>query len=592
MPKAANNKSKTKQQDSVQCTVDIRQTSTQNQQFFDSLAPNYIHCEDTISMLTAILPTKFRNKSCTIDNETTLVKWTSISTKNGKGILRISKNNIEQEVQAYEKKIPLIEPFHWMKYNERPTMPFFWSTQKPSILDAENQAYIDVLGSSLVSKLTKLYNSPHFCKFYGCFRTVLTNFRFNLHEDLEDLRFTQWFWEKVDKEEFTIHVYEKNSGRKLTLEELKSLLKPDDEYLENSDDDTDNSDSDSDRSTSTSGSGSTESTQLTQKEEHLETITTHQSQTFIELEEADFDNKSTDSTPIFLNRKSTRNSTQSSNFSNVSFTDDYEIYVDLPNMPAVIMYAETCHGTMDELLSQTSYSPVSSSEKEAIWSAWIFQVCMALCQLQGGLRLTHNDLHTNNVMWKETTEEYLYYMDNSNRVWKVPTYGRIFTIIDYGRAIFTINSFFCISSDYQDGRNAHGQYNFGPLEDPDEPKVYPNKSFDLCRLSCSLLRGLFPYNPAEKENGKVITKERGWIVKETNHSLFNLLWSWLRDDDGANILELQDGNEKYPGFDLYIEIAHSVHSAVPQQQLAHPAFKSFLLSTPLPKNIQYIKVPI
>jgi hypothetical protein len=255
------------------------------------------------------------------------------------------------------------------------------------------------------------------------------------------------------------------------------------------------------------------------------------------------------------------------------------------------MYAETCQGTMDELLNYSEYAPINTPEKELLWSAWTFQVIAALCQLQGGLRLTHNDLHTNNVLWKETTEEFLWYKDSLDRVWKVPTFGRIFTIIDYGRAIFSINNFFCISSDYQDGRNAAGQYNFGPLEDPDEPKIMPNKSFDLSRLSCSLVRGLFPYNPEAKENPKVLTKEKGWAMYETNHPLFNLLWSWLRGDNGANVLEMQDGSEKYPGFDMYIEIAKQVHGAIPHMQLSHPAMKGFMVKE-LPKGMKAITIPL
>jgi len=583
----------------MKINVDIRETTTVNQPFFDSISKFASCCEDTISLLVAILPTKFRGKACTIDTNSNLIKWTPLSANECQGMLQIHKGSEDVVVAAYQKKIPLIEPFHWMKHKERPNMPFIWQFQTALILDPENQAYIDALGSSLVSKLKNQYNSPHFCEFYGCFRGVIETFKYNLEEDFEDMRFTNWFWEAFDKKEYNIHIIEKSTGKELTLEEIKTILKPDDEFLEDSDSDEDESESE-DESDSESESEKSESppvrkTYKTEKADSdsesvlsfVEIIEAPISQD-IGLEETDLSDEPLDSTILFLNKKA---ESVSSDETDTSFIDEFDIYVDLPGMPAVVMYSETCQGTMDELLSESEYAPVNTPEKEKIWSAWIFQVIAALCQLQGGLRLTHNDLHTNNVLWKETKEEFLWYKDTLDRVWKVPTYGRIFTIIDYGRAIFSINNFFCISSDYQDGRNAAGQYNFGPLEDPDEPRVMPNKSFDLSRLSCSLVRGLFPYNPEAKENPKVLTKEKGWNMYETNHPLFNLLWSWLRGDNGSNILETQDGSEKYPGFDMYIEIAKQVHGAVPNAQLSHPAMKGFIAKE-LPKGLKPITIPV
>ena len=49
--------------------------------------------------------------------------------------------------------------------------------------------------------------------------------------------------------------------------------------------------------------------------------------------------------------------------------------------------------------------------------------------------LTHNDLHTNNVMFKKTDKMYLYYR-YQDKFYKVPTFGRIYKIIDFGRAIY------------------------------------------------------------------------------------------------------------------------------------------------------------
>ena len=542
------------------CNLDICETRKTHNLFFEGL--EFKSCEDTISMLTAILPTKLRGKECTIDSGYTLLKWAPSKPDSNIGLLTVKSGSEEKTISVYQKIIPLIDPFQWLKYNEKPNLPFLWKNQNKKILDPENQAYIDVLGSSLVSKLNAMYNSPHFCKFYGCFRAVADKYKYDLDEDLDDIRFTSWFWNSIDKKDFVLHMIEKSSGRSLSLDEIKSILKPDEEYLENSD--------------------SEESETESECESDNVSVSTN-----VEIEEVSLDSMSVESETMVLTKK--KADSLNSDSSDSSLCDVYDVFIELHQMPIVVMYIEKCEGTIDELLN-TNNAPIGSKDDELIWTAWVFQIIAALCQLQGDLKLTHNDLHTNNILWKKTDEEFLFYKDTSGKCYKVPTYGRIFTIIDYGRAIFSINNFYCISSDYQDGNNAAGQYNFGPLEDPDEPKVFPNKSFDLSRLSCSLVRGLFPYNPAPRKNGRVLTKEKGWEVIETNHPLFNLLWTWLRSETGENILEKKDGREKYPGFDLYIEIAHHVKGAVPRIQLTHSCMSIFKVSE-LP-NCKPIIIPV
>ena len=139
-----------------------------------------------------------------------------------------------------------------------------------------------------------------------------------------------------------------------------------------------------------------------------------------------------------------------------------------------------------------------------------------------------------------------------------------------------------ISSDYDDGHDAFGMYNFGPIEDETQPRVHPNRSFDLCRLACSLLRGLFPVNPVSKEKGMILTKEGSWEVRETSQAVFNLVWGWLKTKDGKNCLETESGEEKFPGFDLYSYIAANVHSAVPRDQITKQCFRKFMVQGAVP----------
>jgi hypothetical protein len=188
---------------------------------------------------------------------------------------------------------------------------------------------------------------------------------------------------------------------------------------------------------------------------------------------------------------------------------------------------------------------------------------------------THNDLHTNNIVWIKTEQEFLYYTRQSGEVFKVPTYGKLFRIIDFGRAIFRINDQLFFSDDFKSGNDADGQYCFKPLSTKVSVEIPPNPSFDLSRLAVSLFDALFPEAPADKEGGVTLSSEEGLDVEETVSPLYNVLWSWMIDDDGCNVLVEPSGDERFPDFDLYKHIAANVHGAIPAHQFSKPAFDRF-----------------
>jgi hypothetical protein len=109
----------------------------------------------------------------------------------------------------------------------------------------------------------------------------------------------------------------------------------------------------------------------------------------------------------------------------------------------------------------------------------------------------------------------------------------------------------------------------------------------LCRLSVSILEGIFGVVPEDKENGVVLSSEIDRMQNEPVSELYNLLWSWLIDSDGRNVLWNADGSERYPGFDLYTVIAQKVKGAVPREQLDKDIFKQFALSTEMPEQKFY-----
>ena len=186
---------------------------------------------------------------------------------------------------------------------------------------------------------------------------------------------------------------------------------------------------------------------------------------------------------------------------------------------------------------------------------------MTLIVYQKLFDFTHNDLHTNNIMYQKTEKKYLYYKYN-NRHYRVPTYGKIYKIIDFGRAIYKFKGKLICSDSFHTKGDAATQYNCEPFFNKKKPRLEPNFSFDLCRLACSL----FDYFIEELDEQKT-----------TNDPIAKIITTWCTDDKGRNILYKTNGDERYPDFKLYKMIARTVHNHTPQTQVSHPIFGKFLI---------------
>lgn len=410
------------------------------------------------------------------------------------------------------------------------------------IHDPHNQAYVDGVACYMLSKFREADHSPHFSLFYGAYLAIAKEYYYNITEDFSEIRFDSWFWKKQKEGIFRLLGFQGDEP-----------MKSDDPLIEAPEDLCSDSESDSDNSTMTSKSTG---------------------------ELHDGDNASNGSGSLHSASITTASDRTDESEYSEEFGKEYKFFAALSEFPTMLMFLESNTDTMDSLLEEDNPNmdaEIGTKEWEDRWTAWLFQVIVALCQIQSLWAMTHNDLHSNNILWVPTDKEYLYYKTNDGRKWKVPTYGKLFRIIDFGRAIYTHNGTLCISDDYWPENEAGTQYNFGPLYDPKEPRSYPNPSFDLCRLSVSIIEALFLENPpADKEGGEVMSSEDGRVQKETVSELFNVMWSWLIDDDGRNVLWETDQSERYPGFDLYCVIAQKVKGAVPREQLDKPIFSKFV----------------
>ena len=116
------------------------------------------------------------------------------------------------------------------------------------------------------------------------------------------------------------------------------------------------------------------------------------------------------------------------------------------------------------------------------WKSILFQICFGLAVAQKKYNFVHNDLHSSNIMFKNTNLEYIYF-NFKGKYFKVPTFGKITKIIDFGRATFNVNDKIFFSDVFKKNGDAEGQYSYPYTNSLDKCKIKPNKSFDLSRLS-------------------------------------------------------------------------------------------------------------
>jgi hypothetical protein len=430
--------------------------------------------------------------------------------------------------------------------------------------DPHNQAYVDAVACYMLSKFREADHSPHFSLFYGSYLAIAKDYYYNITEEFHDLRFEGWFWRKQAQGQFRLVAFRGEEA----VDETDSLMEAPEDISENT----------SRASSHYSSSGASDVSELYAGEGAGagETASLHSASITTASESSSASGSESGS-----GSGSGSESTSDSEWSEDGDYPDNEtkVFAALSEFPTMMIFLESNRDTMDSLMENPEEvgAEPGTPEWETRWSAWLFQVAAALCQIQSLWAMTHNDLHGNNILWSPTDKEFFFYRSQDGKMWKVPTYGKVFRIIDFGRAIYTHNNTLCISDDYLPDNEAGSQYNFGPIYDPTKPRSYPNPSFDLSRLSVSILEALFEEIPEDREGGGVLSEEIDRKQMETVSDLYNLLWGWLIDNEGRNILWDGDQSERYPGFDLYTVIAQKVKGAIPREQLEKAPFSGFIV---------------
>jgi len=250
---------------------------------------------------------------------------------------------------------------------------------------------------------------------------------------------------------------------------------------------------------------------------------------------------------MYVDSDSDNESDNDSDIESISTSRDDYVAV-LKHTPLQLLFMEKLEGTLEDIIKDPEISNLSNLLKSCL-----FQISFSLSYLQKHYQFTHNDLHINNIMYKTTDRKFLYYKFN-NIYFQVPTYGKIFKIIDFGRSIFTFKNKTFMNDVFSKYGEAGGQYYY-----PEQVKfikekiskdkiIKPNYHFDLCRLSMTILEDL---------------------TDDIDKDLFDLFNKMCIDCNKNNFRDMSDN------FSLYVSIAKNATNALPVNIIQNKLFSSY-----------------
>ena len=481
-----------------------------------------------------------------------------------------SNNNINKKI--FFKYSPLIDPTKYMigKYNTKDSsynilnLPNFLNKEDKTInnkvFDPNNSAYSDGFFSYLSSLLLNYYGFLNGIDYYGSFLAIKNDFLVEIDEDLEYLDDSDYFHENVNKRfkiietQYTKNIFSNTKKNKQKINIINEEINIETEELDLNIENIENIENINEITLE----------ELSNKMMKIENNETNETNEKYKKHKKtnDLDSVNSSCSSRYSNTESSNeeNSVQEDNSEENSSTSsesscEEEIFATIDKFPVQTIALECCEDTLDNYI-------INNKIKDPEYESIVLQILFMLITYQKVFDFTHNDLHTNNIVYNKTDKKFLYYKFN-NVHYKVPTFGKIYKIIDFGRAIYRFKGQLICSDSYAPEGDAATQYNCEPYFNENKARLDPNYSFDLCRLGCSL----FDYFIQDIDD-----------IKKLRSPIKKLMIEWVFDDKNKNILYKNDGEERYPDFKLYKMIARTVHNHTPQKVLKKEVFEKYQIA--------------
>ena len=484
----------------------------------------------------------------------------------------------EHDDTVFIKILPLLNVIHYLtgEYNtDNSFLPnkYYFNTLK-KINNNNNSAYIDVFFSYLGSNLTEKGKCPTFPLFYGTYNGIKKDYTFDITEDYNDLKESQSFIHgvgfnytlkdiEIEKNGF-VNTDLLNSNCDIDFSEIVEQTN----YIEESD-------------IYNGIIGSYNNTSLKLSRENLDNLEP------IELEnpikrglngslygesEIDKGTESTSDSPCDsilsldsmskLNKMPNKIHFTEADLSNIRLLNNTETLsdisastnksnvmkcVNIPEFPVQLNCIESLSKTLDNYLDNSIEKKICPQE----WKSILFQICFGLAVSQKEYIFVHNDLHSSNIMFKDTHQSFIYF-SVYDKFYKIPTFNKITKIIDFGRATFKVNNNIYFSDVFKKNEDAAGQYSYPYGNSLKHCKIKPNKSFDLARLATTIIH-------------------RFETMDESYNDIKELIMTWITDKYGNCLIHHEED------FQLYKTIAKTVLSAVPKTQLLKKIWNDFII---------------
>jgi hypothetical protein len=367
--------------------------------------------------------------------------------------------------KVFFKMAPLLDPFKYLvgKYNHNDVslfnLPSLDGANKihPKIADSNNSSYIDGFFSYLTSKTLHEHNFLHGLDYYGSFLAIKNDYKINIIDDLDYLIQSDFFNKQqnnlfkvedyshlitnteipqlvplkisnslksnrsilsiksIDESLFE-NIFETKNETPLSLEDVKNMKVELEDITHSTDFDIKNqkkSETLKSGSTCSSRTSHTNDDDLSDIENKNENEIGQENTSKYSGSESEFESGSGSE-----NFENEENSDSDSDFD----TEEETLNLTFPKFPVQVICLEHCENTFDDLI-------INGELKEEEWFSALMQIVMTLITYQKMFAFTHNDLHTNNIMYIHTNKKFLYYV-YKKKTYKVPTYGKIYKIID------------------------------------------------------------------------------------------------------------------------------------------------------------------
>lgn len=446
---------------------------------------------------------------------------------------------IEKEV--FIKSNPILDVLKFMEgdYEFNSIIPSNESNlTNKKINNHNNNAYIENMGCYILNKLNKKNYTSIFPEYYGGFNGIAESYEHDISEDYNFISNDDWFNERNGVDFDLIYDNNLDDYQKLSLENLEKLdykkekqEKKTDIEIENLDEILDEEEIEIDL-------------EEIYKKEQLETSSINK---LSDNEEniSDEGSVSDENSDIGISDDDSNASWSTINSDESVLCAEY--WVKLKKVPIQILCMESYNLTLTDL------------EKEGInedeWLSILFQICFGLSAAQEHIGFIHNDLHSDNIMFKKIDEEFKYFR-YQDIYFRIPTFGKELKIIDFARGIFKIKNQIYYSDVFERNGDAGGQYG-------NPPSIFLKKklnyNFDLARLSTTIVEFF-----------------------DSDSPIFDLLVGWTGyKEEGIE----RNFNQLDDNFNLYVTITKYARNSLPKNQLLKEIFNLFrILPEDIPKD--------